>query len=172
MACVTIQGVQGWALNRELNLTTDVPAGKIPQALFDNMINVVCRNRRQLVLDFGTSAAKQAADLSNTIKQLIELEVAHHLKLFLMASSKTPEGQGVLGPLTAASFSRAGTSGSKSVGVAAFGAVDLLERTWARTAYGQLWYQLWIALPPGLTTTSAVGGCGPAGGVCGGAVSL
>lgn len=160
--CSTPETVRSLSLLGEFNGPNDVPIGTVTDAIINRYIGTIQRIRQQLILDFGCVRTG-----SNIVPDLIDYEVAHWLKLQLMmegvpGQQPDPNNPPQIGPISESEINRAGT---KSRLKSALGNVvpgDLLgDKGYLQTYYGQIWYSLWISLPPEYAASTPKGGGGP-----------
>lgn len=158
--CSTLETVRSTSIKGEFNGPLDLPPGIVSDAIINRFIGIKKRQRRQLVIDFGC-----VREGSNIVPDLIDLEVAHWLKLQLMAeglpgNNQNPNDPPPMGLVREGELDKDGTK-SKIVRALADAALgDLLgEEGYALTPYGQLWYSLWSCLPVEYTAGNRYAGC-------------
>lgn len=122
--CVSVQSTRA----------LEYPAGyfdDVPDAFIESLITVTCGLRNDLVAD---AAIKCRHDI-------IRYEVLHELWMLKQAVG----GGQQLGPVTGVSVSRAGSTTTKSLGLA-FQPPQTIDDTYAQSHYGRMWKKLWSAL--------------------------
>ena len=154
--CSTVETVRSTSITGEFNGPGDAPPGIVSDAVIERYIGIVQKNRWQLIQDFGCTRSE--AD-PNTIPDLIDLEVAHCLKMQLMleTGAANPGAPPPIGPVSEGTIARGGSRSTVKRAVAGWTPDDLIENNWGLTPYGIKWYQLWRALPPEMTTVNRPG---------------
>lgn len=159
--CSTVETVRSTSITGEFNGPGDVPPGIVTDATIERFIEIVKKNRWQLIQDFGCSRTTGG---SNTVPDLIDLEVAHWLKMQLMLETgpANPGDPPPIGLVSEGTIARGGSRSTVKRAVAPWSPEQIIEDNWAMTPYGIKWYQLWRALPPEMTTANKPGaGIGP-----------
>lgn len=157
--CSTPDTIRSLSFTGEFNGPNQLPPGAITDDIINRYIGVTQRLRQQLILDFGCARTG-----SNIVPDLIDLEVAHWLKLQMMMEGlpgqpPDPQDPPLPGPVSESEIDRAGTKSRIKFAVADVKPGDLLgDDGWAATPYGRRWYSLWIALPPEVASSAYGGG--------------
>lgn len=118
---MSVQSVRDCSVTGEFD---DLDAAKI-----DKVIELICPK-------YKTARQKNVSHW----RELVRLHVAHYLSRALSS-----EGQGGGGPVTSETFAQVGSRSYAAAPLQGDG-----SNWWTLTSYGELWYQYWIALPPGM----------------------
>lgn len=157
--CSTPETIRSLSFTGEFNGPNQLPPGPITDDIITRYIGVTQRLRQQLIVDFGCARSG-----SNIVPDLIDLEVAHWLKLQMMleglpGQNPNPQDPPPPGPVSEGEINRDGTKSRVKWAVADVKPGDLLgDDGWAATPYGRRWYSLWIALPPEIASSAYAGG--------------
>lgn len=153
--CSTPETVRSLSLTGEFNGPNNNPQGTITDAIILRFIGTTQRARRQLILDWGCARTG-----SNIVPELIDLEVAHWLKLQLMmegvpGQDPNPPKPPIVGPVSESEIDRAGTKSRLKLAIGNIAPGDILkDEGYLQTYYGQRWFSLWKLLPTEYTSSS------------------